>query len=495
MKNVFFSIICFLFAVMSASALTVNVERAGTLAGQISGPASVSELVVTGEISAPDIEFIANEMPALRSLDLSRAEIVRYVDTDAVYPANRIPQSAFAGSQIQAVAFPATAGLVIGDAAFAGSALKSVSVPASIAEVGTGAFAGCTILESVTLNEYTIFGSHAFSGCTAMTDVNTAGATKISDAMFSNCPALSDIEPGEFAKVKYIGESAFAGDLALTSVAFGRVLQNIGSEAFACTGLKSADLSGCAPLLEVGDRAFAGCRRLESVTYPAGLREIGTGAFIGCVSLTAASVPETVRTIPDYSYTSVSGVEIADVLHAQVDTIGAYAFKGHDKVVSVSLPSTLEYIGDHAMEGMTGLQTVDAEALGSVPELGEDVWYGVDQPKVELLTAIDLIDAFGSAPQWQDFYIDRTADTEDIGIDGSEGGVQARFVGYELQIRGLNAVIASVALYDTAGHTLYRGDVGSEAVSVDTSAWPVRIYLVSAVLADGTKASIKIARN
>lgn len=496
MKNGICSIIGLMFSVMAADAMNVNVDRSGTLARLIADPESVSELVVTGEISARDIDFMSHDMPALKSIDLSGAEIVRYVDTEAVYPANQIPQSAFAGSQIQAIVFPVTPGLVIGDAAFAGSALKEVSIPGNISGVGVGAFAGCPMLESVTLNDKSVFGSHTFSGCTTLTAVNTAGAESISASMFSYCPVLSDIEPREFAKVKYIGASAFAGDQALSSVTFpGSVLREIGVEAFANSGLRSVDLSECTSLVAIGDRAFAGCKALESVTYPAELREIGTGAFIGCVSLTAAALPETVKTIPDYSYTSVSGVDIAGVLHAQVDSIGAYAFKGHDKVQYVTLPSTLEYIGDHAMEGMTGLRTVDAESLASVPELGEDVWYGVDQPTVELLANKDLVNDFATSPQWQDFYIDRTSKTEDMEITGSEAGVQARFVGYELQIRAMHAEITSVAVYDTAGHTLYRGDVGTVALSVDTSAWQERIYVVSVVLTDGSKASVKIARN
>ena len=71
---------------------------------------------------------------------------------------------------------------------------------------------------------------------------------------------------------------------------------------------------------------------------------------------------------------------------------------------TMRLPETIEYLGDYAMAGMTGMKVLKTDAE-SVPELGNDVWAGVNQPSVPLIAPSSESTAlYRAADQWMNFF-------------------------------------------------------------------------------------------
>ena len=70
----------------------------------------------------------------------------------------------------------------------------------------------------------------------------------------------------------------------------------------------------------------------------------------------------------------------------------------------------------------------------------------------------------------------------------------AHFDGSDIVIRSAHSPIAEAVLYDTAGTLLTRIAAGTTTVTIETSQWTNRIYIVGVTLADGTRATSKLIR-
>lgn len=465
--------------------------KPGSLKSLIDNPDGLTSLTITGAIDASDIQFITQEMPALRTLDLAGVRIERLCNSETVYPEATIPAMIFAGAQLTSIALPYQDGLIIDDAAFAGTALTELTVPVSVKSTGTGAFAGCLSLKKVTLNGATEFGSDIFNGCTALTAADLGGAKTLPDAAFSGCPALTAITGT--ASLATIGDRAFTGCSSLTAFPFASALQAIGDEAFTHTAIKSADLADCTSLTSIGERAFAENAALSDAILPESVTSLGIGVFAMDPALSTLKLSTAITALPDYAFTSTSGVNPADVLHEGVQEIGAYAFKGHDRTECVVLPAGVTYLGDHAMEGMTGMKELDVTAHTSVPELGEDVWAGVNQKDVQLKVGANMSGPFSVAAQWQDFSIkEPTSKIDNTVVPDTK--VQARFNGTLLEITSTGVEMTKVDLYTAGGLHLASLGTNSDRVEINTESRAENIYIVSVTLADGSKATAKLLR-
>lgn len=484
------------FCLLALSAVSAFALRAldctpGALQSLVSSPGNLSTLSVKGQINAADLEFIAGSMPALRTLDLGEAEIVKFRTSATIYPDAVVPAKIFAGAPFTSVTLPRQQGLIIEEAAFAGAGLTSLTIGSNVKSVGTGAFAGCADLKNVSISSPTVYGTDVFNGCTSLTAVNLGDAAEVSASMFANCPSLTAVSGGE--QVVSIAANAFAGDAALTSFPFAAALTSIGEGAFTHSGLEEAQLQGCKALTAIGDRAFAQAPALRAVTLPSSVKTLGTGIFAMDGALADLTLSTAITVIPDYAFTSTGGVADDKVLHSGVTEIGAYALKGHSATETLFIPRGVTYIGDHAMEGMTGLKTVDVSEHTEAPELGSDVWAGVVQADVELKVGEHMADVFRNAAQWQDFSIKSpTVLVDDIVAE--EQQVKARFDAYTLEIVSTGAAVTRVELYNTAGQLLTALSAESNSVSIDTQSWQENIYIASVTLADGTRATAKLLR-
>lgn len=490
-------LICIGLAGHSVSAITITTEAPGTLAEKIGNPSAVLVLTVQGPIDASDMVFIEQELPGLMNLDLSGATIEAYsgkaLKGITTYPANHIPMGIFTNSQLTSVALPRTVGLSVGDAAFAGSKLVSVDVSSPSIEIGAGAFSSCPNLESATVNASSL-PAHAFAGCASLSEVTLSGISTIPVSAFADCPSLTTINGAQ--SVTAIDESAFAGCSALSTFDFGTALTSIGKNAFTGTGLSTANLGDCKKLTTIGAWAFAECPNLTTVNLPASVKNFGEGAFFHCPSLSDITYGSGLTEIPAYAFAGSENFDINQALREGVISVGDYAFLGNTSTSVVKVPSTLEYLGNGAMENMSGLTNVNVYEVKTVPELGTEVWRGVDQKNVGLEVQSEMSEDFAAAEQWQDFKFMISTGVESIISPevGAESILEGRFVGTDLQLRSRGSEIAKVDVYLPTGALVISETPQAMEATISTSHISGKIFIIECALADGSRASLKLLR-
>ncbi len=478
--------------VPGARAISVN-NTSGQLSSNITSPESETTLYISGTLNAADFFFIADKMPALQILDLSQAAIEAYSGTSlrgrTTYPAGMVPEHVFAGSKLNTVVFPASGDITIAENAFAGAALQGeLVIPSNVKSICDGAFAGLPELTAVTINS-TDVGVGSFNGSQKLARVTFVSPLNVGQSSFAACPELATVVGAE--NVIRIDPRAFADCPKLTAFTFGARLQSIGDEAFTASGLTSVDLSGATALTSVGNWAFARMPELSELNL-GDVASLGRGVAFDCPKLTNITASQTNELIPDYAYTNSAEIDTTYLFNGSETSMGRYALKGHSNITSLTLPSTLTYIGDNAMEGLTSLQDLHMPSA-EVPELGENVWKDVDQQHATLYVPAGSASDYEATPQWQEFVIAKTTG-ETPALEERLESLRGRFVGDELQVSISGTVITRLSVFDTAGITLAVVEPESDLVIIDTEGMSARIYLVSATLADGRTATLKLAK-
>lgn len=400
MHKIIITSIASLLVAMPAWALQVD-NTAGGLQNQVTDT-TVTQLTITGTLDARDFSFISAKLPLLEKVDLSGATIVAYQNevpvfgTQTIYGASQLPSTSFFGKvNLSQVILPQ--GLTaVGYAAFAGcSSLSQISLPESVDSIGDYAFSS-TSLTSLTLPQgIKVVGEGAYSRCYSLTSVSVPTG-KIGPRSFLADAALTSATLGT---VSNLGERAFAGCSSLKSLTLSSPisLKTIGAEAFVKSGITTLDFGELTRLTSIGDWAFAGTGITKAV-LPNNVERVGQGAFFYAEGINEFAMPQAANELPAFV---LAGTSIADptVVLTRVSSIGDYAFYNVSTPTEVSLPYNLKHIGTRAMAGMTGLTTLHAHNPQPA-ELGDSVWAGIDQSKVELLAASQ---DYKTADQWKDF--------------------------------------------------------------------------------------------
>lgn len=481
---------------VTATAGAVTVENtAGQLSSTITDN-TITDLTVTGTLDASDFDFITT-LDGLKTLDLSGARVESYIGNTVLTSvstadADALPPHALMGlGSLTTVKLPA--GLTsIGEAALASTGITSISIPSTVTTVGDGAFSDCrSLTEIVVPASVTDMGNHTFMGCDKLAKV-TVDATidRLGASAFARCTALSSVTLP--TSVSEIGEKAFAGCSSLASFDFPTRLEVIAPAAFESTGLVDADMQRLASLDSIGDWAFANCKSLVAAKLPDEVTRMGEGVFFEDTALEEYATPVAVTALPAYTLKGSNSVDPSAILHDNMESIGAYSLAGMDHITAFSLPETLVYIGDNAFEGWTKLTDLDGMQLTDVPNLGDNVWQGVDQPKATLTVKGDMAEQFKATPQWKEFNITFTSASIAPTVD-SKTEVDAHFSGYDLVITS-SANILSASLYDSTGTRHAYIEPDDTSVTIDTSDLTTRLFIVKLDLDNGTQTSVKVAR-
>lgn len=459
---------------ISANAATVSTQ-AGGLAEAIGSDTTATELTVTGEINAADIEFIAGKMTSLKHLDLSGVGIAAY-SGDALmtgktdFAANLLPEYSMMGTGLESLVLPSTL-VEIGEAALAGNdALVSIEIPSAVTRIGSYALMDCDKLETVTVG---------------------GGVTEVSEGAFARCVSLKAVNLS--SGVQTIGRGAFSGCKALASIAFPASLKKIEAEAFMQSGLESIDMAGCGSLSTIGDWAFARCESLATTALNSNTSSIGEGAFFGCPQLVDFTTPTAVTAISDYMFKGDASIASDYILHDGITAIGRYSLMDMSNVATFEIPASVETIGDNAFEGWTALAKLNVSNHNAVPELGNNVWQDVNQPEAILYVSEEMFDAFSTADQWKEFKVTISSSTGNDTELVDDSQIQAFFAGSTLHIAA-SSEIAAVRVYDSAGSRYANIAPHSESVTIDASNWSCRIYIINVVLSTGEQSTVKIAR-
>lgn len=443
MRKLFFLLLLAAVTTLGSHALSVA-NTAGQLS-QLVTNTQITELTVTGTMDARDFQFITNELTELTTIDLSQVTIVAVEGEKVLYgtissfEANAVPRTAFFGKKLTSVVLPSTIETVgfaafagcyqlrsvtfpasltsIEDYAFAGSALMSVDLPATIDYVGRGAFARCEDLESANINAAFI-DDFTFLGDTRLSQVTIGSNTgNISKAMFSGCTSLSNISISPDCYLARIDDEAFINS-GLESIDIKSLrVGGLGDWALAQTNLTSVSLAQ--GMTDVGVGALAHNRQLTQVSIPTvGNTPVTPGSRPGNLRQAGLKIRATLDSISAYMFAGDSLLNAGNLLTSGIRTIGDFAFYNVSQDIdTMRLPSNLEYLGTRAMAGMTGMKVLSTEAA-VVPELGQEVWAGVNQPAVPLITPRSSTDLYRVADQWMDFFFEKDFLLGDVNDDG-----------------------------------------------------------------------------
>ena len=276
----------------------------------------------------------------------------------------------------------------IGDRAFSGcTGLAGVTIGNSVASIGSGAFYGCTGLASVTIgNSVTIIKDEAFYGCTGLASATIGdGVTSIGYRAFKNCTGLTSVTIGN--SVTSIGRYAFEDCSNLTSVYFNankcadfeedsNVFSNAGKKAEGMTITFGKHVQNIPSYLCYASKydsyynynyySSGYAPKVKEVIIENGVQHIGNYAFYGCMSLTGATIGDSVTSIGDRAFsgcTGLAGVTIGN----SVASIGSGAFYGCTGLTSVTIGNSVTSIGRYAFHDCTGLTEIlyNAKAVDS----------------------------------------------------------------------------------------------------------------------------------
>ena len=386
---------------------------------------SITSLTVSGTMDARDFIFLRDSLNELKTVDLSAVNIVAFnssevlADLQTNFAAGELPATSFFGKKITTITLP-TGLTTIGKAAFAGcEELTSITFPSTVTTIGDYAFSGSGLTEITLEENITTIGKGAFSRCEDMQMASILTAAPLSDFMFLGCTALSEVTVD--GEVSAVGIGTFNGCNALTYHSLPSTVTTIGDEAYIASGVSALGLSKFNALDSIGSWAFAQTP-VTSAALPSSLAKVGDGIFAHDYKLTDVTLSSGMKEIGNYQFASDTLLNIATIVPEGYTTIGDYAFYNNSQEVdTVVLPSTTEWLGTRAMAGMTGMKNL-ATLATTVPELGDSVWAGVNQPIVNLDTreteGNEIADLYIAAAQWQDFHVLRNYVLGDVNCDG-----------------------------------------------------------------------------
>ena len=411
-----------LAASLTANALDITDLKAGSLQSRVGDDLTAKSLTVSGTIDASDFAFIADQMSELTSIDLSATTVVAYSGEALPYTSLTISDAA-----------------TLPRYAFVGMTnLTDVTLPASITAIGTGAFSGTAIKTPILPESVTTIGDYAFMRCQQLSSLTVSSSVKsIGERAFAYCDRLSTLKFGENSALTAISDGAFEG----------------------CSSLTDVDLQNLTRCTEIGAWSFAQCDGITTLKLPTVLRSMGTGALL--------------------ADSSIKGIDLSST---DITSLGDYALTGTSAVKNITLPSTLTAMGDGAMSDMTGLKVIYAEAISQLPELGDEVWNGVNQANVVLVVADDIAETVRATAQWQDFNVMSVTEWERActlpTIAENVDSLSYSLNGSELTLTTTSDAFTSVALFNTAGTRMAYVNANAQQVTVNVSALQSGVYLV-----------------
>ena len=421
----------YLFALLLATVLQLQAVTVTSTAGKLStvlADHGATWLTINGTLDARDFKFIADELHNLNTLNLTNATIVAYNSTladgllagDYNHADKTMPYCALTGMvKLQTVYLPSNL-VAIDYGAFAGcTSLTAITFPSTLKKIGDDAFNSCSSLTQVTIaNSVSYLGSKAFAHCSALkkVDINPSTSLEIGDEAFVDCIKLNNVRIG--TEVTAIGNGSFSNcrELKKIDIMPGSKIQDIGDMAFYNSALQEFDFDYTPSLKHLGAWVLARTK-IKELTIPSHVKSLDEGTLFFNNQLTTLKLPKNINYLPDYMLAGCNNIIGTPFMTQNLGYIGDYAIYNHTQHRSITIPANVYYIGSHAMAGITWLKEITSEPL-VVPELGDNVWAGVNQSKVTLNVKEESIDDYRAADQWMNFFINVGHLRGDINSDG-----------------------------------------------------------------------------
>ena len=423
-----FIFIVFSLLVIQAHALEVN-NTAGQLKDAVPD-VSIPDLTVRGTMNAEDFYYIAENLNRLRTVDLTAVQVVpchtsrtHYWNQD--FAADVLPTGAFAGMEV-----------------------TSVKLPAGLTAIGTAAFSGCASLVTITWPSTLVsVGDYAFASCVSLQEVALpASVTTVGCGAFMRCKSLASLTVAPDSRLCRLDATALMDCPSLTTVSLGNALLAVGDRALAGTGVRNLDLSNAKSLTEIGDWAVVKTP-VEEVQLPSTAMTMGKGTFFYDTNLRRVLSGGQLAQISDFQFAGTALNEPVDF--TGVTSIGEYALYNVAQLSVVELPATVTWVGSYAMAGMTGMAEMISHAE-EVPQLGENVWAGVNQASIPLTVPSNSIPLYKEAEQWKEFLLASTWLKGDVNADG------------EVNIADINALLDIILGKEVDHDAWLRADVNED---------------------------------
>ena len=240
--------------------------------------------------------------------------------------------------------------------------MHTVVINPGVTSIGRYAFRRCSDLTTVSLPDtITSFGSSVFE-FTALADFTFPPlVSAIPVRMFSGCWNLHDI---------FIPES----------------IQTIDNLAFTESGIRS--VTGCAKVQSINSEVFSSCANLTSVHFGKSLKSLDPSAFNDCPILETIDIDPDNEFLSVQETTIVNkklkemvmllpNVEVSSTytIPEGVERIGAHLFENRSELTKIILPDSLRAIGPYAFSS-SGLQTI--EGGHNVIDIGEYAFNGCE---------------------------------------------------------------------------------------------------------------------
>lgn len=346
-------ILLLMFTLMVSAQIdkSINVATAGTLNTVItvSEKATITDLIISGNIDARDFKYMRDEMAVLATVDISSASIKAYsggegtyFDGSFSYPANEIPNGAFSPKPMD--------GIPRGKAT-----LINVKMPVSTTSIGEIAFASCKGLTGnlIIPNSVTIIKEAAFADCSGFNGTLTLSAqlTTIEKSAFQNCTGFV----GSLnipTNVTSVGESAFMFCSGFDgSLSFGNSLTEIGFFAFSYCSNFSDLLIIPNGIAIMEDNTFEECNNITEVVIPNSVISMGDNVFSNCSRIIKMTVSNEIP--PQISSSTFDGVP-KNTCVVTVPTGCSSAYKSANYWKDFSVINDMKN---------TGLQNTNAEVI------------------------------------------------------------------------------------------------------------------------------------
>lgn len=191
---------------------------------------------------------------------------------------------------------------------------------------------------------------------------------------------------GETWTVTEVGKLAFSEVTGLKEMTIPSTVTVIGDGAFWESSLTAITLPES--IREIQDDAFTACSRLKSITLPSSVEVWGEDILSECTQLESITLPQTMTAVP-------KGLAWGDVMLEDValpeglESIGSFAFAECTALKDVELPSTLKQIDGFAYSYCTGLE--ECVIPESVTELGNGVFYQAGLKTASLPQGITVV--------------------------------------------------------------------------------------------------------
>jgi hypothetical protein len=220
--------------------------------------------------------------------------------------------------------------------------LKEWKADPSCRAIGKGAFQNNTKLKRVILPENVKeVGIQSFEN-TALRNVEMTAVESVQREAFRSCSHLKGVFVP--STVNFIGKEAFAQCRNLKEVEIAKSCgcSEIIEQTFQdCESLTAVTLPDS--LKKIGDRAFYKCKALETIVLPTGLKEIGTQAFYQ-TGLTSLTLPDGLQLIGDSAFLKCNQLKYV-LIPESVNKIEKWAFHGCNRLQVLEIRHDLKDIG------------------------------------------------------------------------------------------------------------------------------------------------------